>query len=97
MHINFLADNAFTRKHARLIYRQFFPFYLRGVWLQWLLLVLLIFVLWQFVSFVLAVDGEQWLASWGLPESFTSWPHAPLVALAILFVVVVLAFDSRLE
>jgi hypothetical protein len=91
MQIDFLADNRFSRKPARLIWRQFFAFYLRGVRQRWLVLVVLLFTLWPSISFLLAPADVEWLAGWGLPDSVWAWPYAPLACLAGLFSGAVLA------
>jgi hypothetical protein len=88
MHIEFLADNAVTRKNARLIYTQFFPFYLRWMWLQWLFFLLLIFAFIELISFLRTDDTKSWLDAWGLPESFVQWPYAPIAFVVCLMALV---------
>ncbi len=96
MHIEFLADNAVTRKHARLIYRQFFPFYLRWMWLQWAFFLLLIFALIELISFVRTDDIEIWMDAWGMPERFVQWQYAPIVfVFGLLSAVFVVEFVVR--
>ena len=79
MNMKFLADPAFTRKHAQLIFRQFFPLYLRMYWLRWLLFLFMLFALLQFINFVSADDHKTWLRSWGLPDTFSNWQYGPLI------------------
>ncbi len=91
MQISFLADPAFTRKHARLIYRQFFPLYLRSLWMRWLLFLVMLFVLVEIISFLLTDDQGDWVRSWGLPESFSYWFYGPLTFILGMLVLVLLA------
>jgi hypothetical protein len=91
MHLSFLADPAFTRKHARLIYRQFFPLYLRSLWLRWLLILIMYLALVEFISLMRADDQAAWLLGWGLPESFSYWRYGPMALIIGTLVVLFLA------
>ena len=90
MNIQFLADPAFTRKHAMLIFRQFFPLYLRSFWLRWLLFLFMIFALIQFVGFLFADSHADWVRSWGMPDRFSDWQFGPLVFILGLLGVVLI-------
>ena len=79
MNIEFNADPTFSRKHARLIYQQFFPQYLRAVWLRFIWFLLMIVALWQFIGFVGADNRADWVRSWGMPDSFSDSNFGPLV------------------
>ena len=91
MNIQFLADPKFTRKHARLIYSQFFPLYLRVTWFRALLFLGLVFALFQLTRFLSADSGYDWLKSWGLPDSFSAWQWGPVTFVLGLIVVVLIA------
>jgi hypothetical protein len=91
MQISFLADPAFTRKQARLIYQQFFPLYLRSVWLRWLLFLAMLFALVEIIGFLRADDQGDWVRSWGLPDSFSYWLYGPLAFIVALLVLILLA------
>ena len=90
MNIQFLADPAFSRKHAMLIFRQFFPSYMRSFWLRWLLFLFMIFALAQIVSFLGADNHADWVRSWGVPDQFSDWQFGPLVFILGILVVIVI-------
>jgi hypothetical protein len=92
MNIEFLADNAVTRKNAALIYKQFFPLYLRWYWMQLGLFLFLLFALIELVSFFRSDDTMGWLGAWGLPETFVEWPYAP-IAFVLGLITLVLAIE----
>jgi hypothetical protein len=91
MDIQFRADNAFTRKHARLIWRQFFPAYLQTLWLRWFLFLFMLLVLVEIISLLLAADAAEWLRGWGLPDAFVDWPYASLCSIIGVWCLILLA------